>query len=308
MRVFITGGTGVIGSRAVPLLIQAGHQVTAVSRSANNRELLRRIGAMPIDADLFNATNLRRALAGHEAVINLATHMPSSGTKMMFRWAWRENDRIRREGSATIAAAARAEGVAQLIQESFAPIYPDRGDAWIDESVPIAPVSYNRTILDAERSANEFTERGGTGVILRFGCLYGPDAILAEMLRMMRRGWSPVPGEPNAYFSSLAQIDAATAVVAALGLSAGTYNVIEDEPIRREEWVRSLAAAAGLPTPKSLPAWMTRLGGSAMRLLSRSERISNRKLRGATAWAPKYRSASDAWGDVLGALPVARAA
>jgi hypothetical protein len=60
--------------------------------------------------------------------------------------------------------------------------------------------------------------------------------------------------------------------------------------------------------PKPLPAWMTKLGGSTVRLLSRSERISNRKLREASGWAPKYRSARDAWGDVLPALSAARAA
>jgi len=308
MRVFITGATGVIGSRVVPLLVGDGHEVSAVSRSPHNRELLRRAGATPVEVDLFHVPSLRRAMAGHDAVINLATHIPSSTTKMMLRWAWRENDKIRRYGSAAIAAAARAEGVRRVIQESYAPVYPDRGDAWIDESVPIAPTSYNTTILDAERAANKFTEGGGIGVVLRFANLYGPDALLAEMLHMMRRGWSPLPGDPDAYVSSVAQDDAATAVVAALGVSAGTYNVVEDEPVRRGEWVRSLAQAAGIPTPKPLPVWMTKLAGSTVRLLSRSERISNRKLRGASPWAPKYPMARDAWPDILRELPVARAA
>jgi nucleoside-diphosphate-sugar epimerase len=308
MRVFITGATGVIGSRVVPLLVQAGNDVSAVSRSAHNRELLRRAGATPVEVDLFDVPSVRRAIAGRDAVINLATHIPSSTTKMMLRWAWRENDKIRRYGSTAIAAAARAEGVRRMIQESYATVYPDRGDAWIDESVPIAPTAYNRTILDAERAANQFTEAGGTGVVLRFANLYGPDALLAEMLGMMRRGWSPLPGDPNAYVSSVAQDDAATAVVAALGVPAGTYNVVDDEPLRRGEWVRSLADAAGIAMPKPLPAWITKLGGSTVRLLSRSERISNRKLREASGWAPKYRSARDAWCDVLPALSAARAA
>jgi nucleoside-diphosphate-sugar epimerase len=308
MRLFITGATGVIGRRVVPLAIRAGHEVTAISRSVENREALWTAGATPAAADLFDVASLRRAMAGHDVVINLATHMPSSGTKMMFRRAWRANDRIRREGSAAIAIAAQAEGVGRMIQESFAPTYPDRGDSWIDETVPIVPAGYNRTLLDAERSAQRFTESGGVGVVLRFGGLYGPDHLLLEMLGMIRRGWSPLPGEPNAYFSSLAQDDAATAVMAALGVPAGIYNVVEDEPMRRGEWVRSLAAAAGLHTPKPLPAWMTTLGGSTLRLLARSQRISNRRLRDAAGWEPRYRSASDAWGDVLRSLALARAA
>lgn len=308
MRIFITGATGVIGSRAVPLLLQAGHTVTAASRSEHNRDVLRKAGAAPVDVDLFDANSIRRVIAGHDAVINLATHIPSSAVKIMIRWAWRTNDRIRRDASAAIATAAIAEGVGRIIQESFALIYPDRDDAWIDESTPVAPTSYNKSVLDAERSAQRFTEGGGTGVVLRFGGLYGPDALLAEMLNMMRKGMSPVPGDPGAFLSSLSQDDAATAVVAALGVPAGAYNVVEDEPMRRGDWTRSLATAAGIPVPRPIPAWMTAIGGSMLKLMSRSERVSNRKFRDASGWAPKYPKASDAWSDVLGSLGVARAA
>jgi len=212
------------------------------------------------------------------------------------------NDRIRRDGSAAVAAAARAEGVSRMIQESFAPIYIDRGDAWIDETTSVAPASYNRTTLDAERSAEEFTAAGGTGVVLRFAALYGPDALMREMLDVMRKGWSPLPGHPSAYFTSVAQSDAASAVVVSLAVPAGTYNVAEDEPMRRGEWVRSLAAAAGIAPPKPLPGWLAGLGGSAMRLLARSQRMSNRKLRDASAWTPRYGRASDAWPEIIAHL------
>jgi 2-alkyl-3-oxoalkanoate reductase len=127
MRVFVTGATGVVGRRAVPLLVAAGHAVTAVGRSQPKRDALRAAGATPVDVDLFDAAALRRAVAGHEAVVNLATHIPPSSTAMLLPWAWRENDRVRREGSATLAGAARAEGVSRLVQESFAPVKEDGG-------------------------------------------------------------------------------------------------------------------------------------------------------------------------------------
>jgi nucleoside-diphosphate-sugar epimerase len=189
-----------------------------------------------------------------------------------------------------------------LVQESFALIYPDRGDAWIDESVAVSPAGYAESVLDAERSASRFTDGGGTGVILRFAALYGPDSTLAEMIRVLRKGWSALPGDPRAYFSSLAQDDAAAAVVAALGAPPGTYNIGDDEPLRRAEWAGSLASALGLPRPKPFPPWVARLGGSAMRFMSRSERISNRKFRDATGWRPTYASAHDAWSDVVESL------
>src|SRR3982751_5431629 len=125
MRVFMTGATGVIGSRVLPLLMQAGHDVTATSRSPQNREALRRQHATPVEVDLFDVASLRRVIADHDVVINLATHIPTSAAKMMLPWAWRKNDRIRRDGSAAIATAARQQNVGRMIQESFAPIYVD---------------------------------------------------------------------------------------------------------------------------------------------------------------------------------------
>lgn len=302
MRVFVTGATGVIGIRAVPLLVQAGHAVTAVSRSPEKRRILEGAGARTLEVDLFDHAGVRRAIAGHEAIVNLATHMPSSAMRMMLPWSWRENDRVRRLGSATLVDAALAEGVARIIQESFAPIYIASGDSWIDELTVVAPARYNRSTLDAERSAGRFAASGGTGVVLRFAALYGPDKFLREMLGVIRKGWSPLPGKPTAYFTSVSQDDAATAVVAALAVPSGTYNVAEDEPLRRGDWVGSLADAAGLRRPRFMPPWMTQLGGSTMRLIARSQRISNQKLRRASGWAPRFRSPTEAWESVLGAM------
>jgi nucleoside-diphosphate-sugar epimerase len=291
MRVLVTGATGVVGRRAVPLLVAAGHAVTAVGRSQPKRDALRAAGATPVDLDLFDAAAVRRAVAGHDAVVNVATHMPSSSTAMLLPWAWRENDRVRREGSAALAEAARAEGVSRFVQESFAPIYADGGDAWIDETWPVRPTRYNRSVLDAERSAERFAAAGGAGVVLRFGGFYGPDAFhMREMLDVARRGWLALPGPPEAFASCVSHDDAATAVVAALALPSGTYNVVDDEPLRRRDWAAALAHAFGIPTPRPLPRWLTRLGGSITELLSRSQRMSNAKLRAAAGWAPRWPS------------------
>jgi uncharacterized protein YbjT (DUF2867 family) len=90
MRIFLTGATGVIGRRVVPELIAQGHKVTAIARSPAKQEFLRQAGTEPSAVDLFDADGLRHAVAGHDAVINLATHMPSSSTRMFFRSAWQE--------------------------------------------------------------------------------------------------------------------------------------------------------------------------------------------------------------------------
>ncbi|HEX2219958.1 MAG TPA: NAD(P)-dependent oxidoreductase [Gemmatimonadales bacterium] len=306
MRVFVAGATGVVGRRLVPLLVSEGHQVTAVGRSPEKRAALARAGATPVQVDLFDRWAVGRALEGHEAVINVTTHIPPSSGRMMLPGAWKENDRIRRDASANLAAAARAAGAGRFVQESFAPIYADGGEQWIDESWPVRPVRYNRTVLDAERAAAEFTGSGGIGVVLRFAAFYGDDAFhVRDAIRMIRKGWAPLPGPATAFFSSIHHDDAAAAAAAALRASAGVYNVSDDEPLRRRDYVDSLAGALGVPPPKLPPLWLTRLGGSLAELMSRSLRISNRKFRQETGWAPRFPSVRDGWPAVVRLLQAA---
>lgn len=292
-RILLTGATGVVGRIALPQLLAAGHRVSAVGRSPSSRAWLAQRGADPIELDLFDPAAARRALTGHDVVINLATHMPASAFRMLLPWEWRENDRIRRLASAILADAARSAEVSRFVQESFAPVYEEGGERWIDEAWPQRPAPYNRTVLDAERSTERFTASGGAGIVLRFAGFYGADPMLREMLGVVRRGWSPLTGAADAYWSSVAHHDAATAVVASLEAPAGAYNVCDDEPLTRREWADALADAAGLPRPKLMPEWIGRFGGKTAELLSRSERMSNAKLKRATGWSPRWPSARE---------------
>jgi nucleoside-diphosphate-sugar epimerase len=303
MRIFLTGATGVIGLRLVPLLVAAHHRVTALGRTAPKRTVLERLGAEPAAVDLFDAWAVRRAVAHHDTVINLATHIPRSSLRMMLPGAWRENDRIRRTGSRILAEAAQAEGVTRFIQESFAPIYEDGGEGWVDELAPVRFTRYNRSVGDAEHSAGWFTERGGTGIVLRFAAFYGPDAAQTlELIASVRKGRALLPGRPEGFFSSISHDDAAAAALAALGVPAGIYNAGDDEPVTRREYVDTLAQALGVPPPRFPPSWLTRLGGSLAETIGRSLRLSNRKLREATGWTPQYRSVRQGWRPVVAAL------
>ncbi len=303
MNVLLTGATGIVGRRAVPLLVAAGHRVTAVGRTPEKRAALRAQGATPVDVDLFDRAAVARAAEGHDAVVNLATRIPATAVAMMRPGAWRENDRLRRDASAVLADAARAAGAVRLVQESFAPMLADGGDAWLDAASPVQPARYNRTALRAERHALAFTGPGRAAVVLRFGLFYGPDSAASrDMLRIVRRGVSPLPGRAGAFVSSVHVDDAASAVVAGLGAPAGVYIVGDDVPLTRRAFADALAAAAGVPPPRLLPAWTARLMGPAGALLARSVRASNRAFREATGWSPRYPSAREGWAAVAAAI------
>jgi nucleoside-diphosphate-sugar epimerase len=170
----------------------------------------------------------------------------------------------------------------------------------------VRPVRYNRTVLDAERSAERFERRGGTSIVLRFAGFYGPDSVqLHDMVKLARRGWAPLPGAADAYWSSVSHDDAASAVLAALAVPSGIYNVCDDEPLTRRALADALADAFGLPHPKLLPAWTVHLMGSLGELMARSQRMSNRKLR-AHGWAPRYPSVREGFRAVAEATAVSR--
>lgn len=308
MRVLVTGATGVIGRRLVPLLRSSGHTVTGVARSPGGRAQLEHYGATAIDLDLFDPGAIRRATDGQEVVINLATHIPHPSTRVFLPWAWKENDRLRREAAAALVNACMETQVSRFIQESFAPVYPDCGDRWIDERTPLKPVRYNRTVADAEASANRFSEGGGSGVILRFGAFYGADAYQTiEMIQWVRKGWAALPGSSSAFVSSVSHDDAAAAAAAAITLPPGAYNVVDDDPVTHRVFFDSMAATLGVDPPRLPPPWITFLFGSLGRMLARSLRISNRKLRASSQWRPKYRSVREGWAAVIAELAAAEA-
>lgn len=300
MRIFVTGATGVVGKRLIPQLVADDHEVTAVGRTEKKRLNLELKGAFAVDVNLFDAAAVRRAVSGHDVVINLATHIPPGSLRMLVPGAFRENDRIRKEASRILMEASLYGGVERFIQESFAPVYPDSGDRWIDEDFTILPSRYNRSVLDAERAAYQFTERGRKGIVLRFAMFYGSDAFQTlDLMRSLHHGWAPVPGRPDAFISSLSHRDSATAVAAVLEAEPGVYNVCDDEPVRRRVYVDLLAQELGIPPPKLPPVWTAKLLGSMGETLSRSLRISNRKLKEHCDWSPRYPSVREGWHAVI---------
>ncbi len=291
MRIFVTGGTGVLGRVAVPGLVGAGHEVVAPGRTDGKRRALAEAGAEPVECDIFDFTAVAEAAASCEALVNLATHIPSPDHAWK-RGAWRENDRIRREVSA-IAGRVAHENVREvllrvLVQESIVMNYPDKGADWIDESVPLKITVSTASAAEAEDNALGAARAGVRAVVLRFGLFDASGSAHAEYFeRMARRGIAPFAGSPGAYLSGVAITDAASAVVAALDVPTGIYNVVEDEPRTRRERADRLAAAVGRDHLRIFPGSFAKLAGDKRAgAIARSQRVSNAKFKAAAGWAP----------------------
>ena len=292
MRLFVTGGTGAIGGYAIPALLDAGHQVHAMARGADKAAVLSRQGATPVEVSLFDREGLASAFAGCDAVVNLASALPST-TAFIRASAWADCERIRTDGSAAVVDAAAAAGVGTVIQESVVMIYRDQGADWIDENAPVDHYPIAAGNHAAEASARRFA---GTGVVLRFGLFYGRGAAHSEqMMRMARRHILFRAGPPESYVSSIHLADAASAVVAALGVPAGTYNVVDDEPLAKREHAEALSRAVGVRPWIVGPGRVAELLGDRTTSLTRSVRAGNARLRAASGWQPIYPSVREGY-------------
>jgi nucleoside-diphosphate-sugar epimerase len=196
-RLFVTGGSGVLGRAFLPVAHAAGHTVVAPARA---------------DLDLFDLDAVRDAVRGSDAVLHLATRVRSLD-ELDDPDAWRENDRLRADASSVLVAAALAGTVAVFVQPTATFVYPAEGEA--DENTPIGEVApILASALVAERNALAFTGDGRRGIVLRLGLLDGPGTGHDE----------PVP----ALGATLHVADAARALLAGLTLPAGIYNVCRD--------------------------------------------------------------------------------
>jgi nucleoside-diphosphate-sugar epimerase len=290
VRVFVTGGTGAIGGYAVPALIAAGHRVTALARTDAKARMLQSHGATPAMVSLFDRHALAAAFADHDAVINLASALPTTAA-FIRQSAWQECERVRREGSAAVVDACLDSGVSRLIQESVAMIYTDGGNSWIHEDHPVDHYPIARGNHAAEASARRFADSGGAATILRFGVFYGRGAAHSEqILALARHHIGFMPGPADGYISSIHLADAASAVTAALTGPPGTYNIVDDDPVTKRDHVHACATAVGSTPWVKGPGRLGLLLGDRLTSLTRSLRVSNSRFRDAASWRPSYPS------------------
>lgn len=295
VKVFVTGGTGAIGREAVKALVEAGHEVRALARSDVKARWLASQGAEPVQVSLFDEAALAAVFKGHQAVANLASALPST-SQFILPWAWRQNHRVRSDGSRAVVNAAIKAGVETLLQESVALMYPESGTEWISEDTTPDRFPSAEANLAAEANAERFTAAGGNGVVLRFGWFYGPGARHAEeFFALARHGLCVSMGPDDSYVSSIHVADGGRAVAAALAAPANTYNVVDDAPLTKRQYADALATAAGCRVRMRAPGRAARLLGNKTLGLRRSLRVSNRRFRDGTEWSPQYPSAKEGW-------------
>ena len=308
----MAGASGAIGRPLVQQLLAAGHEVTGMTRREERAAGIREAGASAVVCDALDSAALEAAVRGAEpeTVVHLLTALPG-------RLDYRADDplgptnRIRREGTRNLIAAARSAGARRLVAESFAPLYAQQGDwvkseedeLFVDGPAPFGPAA--AALADLERQVLEAD--GVEGIVLRYGWLYGPGTYFdrdGSQTEEAHRRRLPVVGRGEGTYSFVHVEDAAGATVVTLERGKpGVYNVSDDEPAPMREWVPAFAQAVGAKKPRRVPAWLVRLvaGAGAAAMATGVRGASNEKIKRELGWQPRYASWREGFRD-----PVAR--
>jgi nucleoside-diphosphate-sugar epimerase len=296
MRVFVAGGTGVIGRRLVPQLVARGHRVTATTTDPAKLGFLQQLGADAVVMDGLDALSVGEAVAKArpDAIVHQMTAIAGKPDMKHFdRW-FATTSRLRTEGTDHLLAAAEAAGVSDVVAQSYGGWNGIRQGGWVKtEEDPLDP--YAGTAAQAGMAAIRHLEdavlRAG-GAALRYGWLYGPGASDTQVEAVRRRRF-PLVGDGTGYTSWVHVDDAASATVLAVEQQArGVFNIVDDEPAPASEWLPYLAACAGAKPPLRVPAWLARplAGDVAVAMLTAGRGFSNAKAKRELGWELRYPS------------------
>ncbi|CAN5732104.1 NAD-dependent epimerase/dehydratase family protein [soil metagenome] len=161
-RVFVTGGSGVVGLPIVKRLVSAGRDVRALARSHSSSEVLESIGAQPVRAELMQERALASAMAGCEIVFHVA------GVNAFCRRDPSELYRVNVLGSLNVIRAAARAGARRVVYTSSAATLGEARGTIGHESSPHRGwflSEYERSKFEAEQAVQALAARRGVELV-----------------------------------------------------------------------------------------------------------------------------------------------
>jgi nucleoside-diphosphate-sugar epimerase len=295
MHVYVAGGTGAIGRRLIPQLLERGHRVSATTRDPGRARAIEALGAEAVVVDGLDSTAVGESVAKTEpdAVVHQLSALSGKLDVKHFDRSFATTNRLRTEGLDHLIAAAQATGVSHVVAQSYTGWPNIRSGSWVkDEEDPLdpEPPKAQRETLAGIRYLEDAVQKVN-GAVLRYGGFYGDAS--DSMLPLVRRRQFPIVGGGTGYMSWVHLDDAASATVLTLEKQArGVFNIVDDEPAPASEWLPYLAESIGARPPRRLPVWMARLAGGevAVSMLTRTRGSSNEKAKRELGWELRWPS------------------
>jgi len=279
-------GCGYLGLRTADAWLAAGHDVFALTRSAERAQQLARQGIRPCVGDVTASDSLNDLPNVDRVLYAVGYDRRSSPTR----------EQVLIDGLANTWRALRAK-CQSWIYVSSTSVYGVSDGSFVDETTPCRPqTAAGQTCWAAEQSLQQrATASGVQHVVLRSAGLYGPDRLLRRVSDI--KSGHPLSGRPDAFLNLVHVEDLVTAVLAAetYGQSGNAYLIADGQQLTRRAYFELLARLLDAPPPSFDPA-------------ARPERTSglNKRCRIDKAlnelhWKPKYPTAADGLRQALAA-------
>lgn len=265
--IFVTGGTGLVGSHVIEEALKRGHNVRALARFGSDTRLLDAWGVEKVLGDLEDEASLRRGVDGADWVLNCAAKVGDWGTLEEFR-------RLNVDAFKLLLDAASDAKVERFVHVSSLGVYEGRDHFGTDETTPPAADSldaYTRSKTEAEALALQYVKNRGLPVaIVRPGFIYGERdrTVLPKLLKALRSGRFAYFGSGNQalnciYVRNLVQaIFLAAESPRALG---EVFNVTDGVRVSKKQFIGRVAELDGLKPPRrKIPLWLARFLAGAM--------------------------------------------
>jgi 2-alkyl-3-oxoalkanoate reductase len=258
MKVFVAGANGAIGRPLVKALIAAGHEVVGMATSSAGVEALRSRGSEGIVLDVLDTEAVTREIERlcPDAIIDELTSLPKKYTPEEMRAAAPRDRRVRLEGGGHLRSAAIRAGVKRYIVQSSGFFY-GRGQGLASETDALAhdatPGVAGAVATYMQIESRLFSDPNIEGVALRYGFFYGPrtyhDPSTGSVTLQVRDSLYPLIEPGSGVYSFIHVEDAAKATLAALEISPGVYNVVDDDPTPIAVWLPAFARFVDAPAP-----------------------------------------------------------
>lgn len=299
MRVFLTGGTGFIGSHLVSTLVEQGHRCVVVSRGTRtwNSDAVELIRGDPTKSGPW-----QKALATCDAVVNLAGAIIVDPPR---RWTEARKAVIRKSRVETTHCVVDAIHDAPtppnvLVSSSAIGYYGSRGDRVLDETAPPGDDFLARLCVEWEEAA-----RGAEGTtrvtLLRTAPVIGKGGgVLSPMLPAFRLGLGGSWGAGTQWWSWIHIDDVVGIIFLALERELpGALNVTAPTPVNVNTFTKTLAEVLHRPAVARVPEFALRLGlGEAAEALLASLRVVPRRVLD-TGYAFRFSELRPALADVV---------
>jgi nucleoside-diphosphate-sugar epimerase len=286
MRVFITGGTGLIGSAVVAELLGHGHTVLALTRSDASAQVAEKAGAEPLRGSFADLDVLRAGAVQADGVIHLAFGADFSSPEALAKSVARESAALETLGDALLGSDR------PFVTCSGTPLSPGRASTEAD------PVSIEGPVGGRGRAVMGVLALASRGVrssavrLPRSVHKQGPGGFAALLTNIARQsGVSGYPGDGTQRWPAVHALDAAVLFRLALERAeAGTsWHAVADEGDR----VRDIAAIIGRRLGLPIQSAPTETYGPLGPIFAADQPSTSVYTRQALGWEPKHPSLLD---------------